>query len=161
MTANYSSGDMHYTYRTKRFTEKSYLHGPKPETDCAGRQEGPHAHMITQAKNSFVYYTDLGLDKIFVYKLNTANSKLELTKNSITTEPGMGPRHIAFHPTQSYAYCLGELNGTIECFSVNESNGEHSRFQIISTMAPNANGSPASADIHYPMENIYMHRTVR
>ncbi|RMG82012.1 MAG: lactonase family protein, partial [Bacteroidetes bacterium] len=76
---------------------------PKPP-----RQEAPHAHMIIPGKEpGAVFATDLGTDLIIHYQLDTAG---HLTKRAEThTEPGAGPRHLAFHPTLSRVYVLNEL----------------------------------------------------
>ena len=53
---------------------------------------------------------DLGLDKVFVYKLDPAASKL--TPNdppSASVAPGSGPRHFAFHPSAKFAYVINEI----------------------------------------------------
>jgi 6-phosphogluconolactonase (cycloisomerase 2 family) len=34
---------------------------------------------------------------------------------SVTFEPGAGPRHIDFHPTEPVAFVAHELNSTISC----------------------------------------------
>lgn len=62
-----------------------------------------HAHMIqTDPSGRFVLHVDLGLDKIFVWKLD--EKKGTLTPNdppSVLLPPGDGPRHFHFHPSGS------------------------------------------------------------
>ncbi len=50
----------------------------------------PHAHMIVQADNNFVYNTDLGLDKIFVYKFDTTLGKIQNAGNDANAVTGGG-----------------------------------------------------------------------
>src|SRR5215472_3847621 len=72
--------------------------GPNKE-----RQEGPHAHwMEASAGNHYAYVSDLGLDKVLIYKFDAASGKLanpgskEQEAFSATLPPGSGPRHVAF-----------------------------------------------------------------
>ncbi len=74
----------------------------------SGRQEGPHAHSINlDFANRFAIVADLGLDRVFVYKLDTG--KGTLTPNEppfATVAPGSGPRHFAFHPNGRFGYVI-------------------------------------------------------
>jgi 6-phosphogluconolactonase len=127
----------------------------------AGRQDGPHAHQILQAANGFVYNTDLGVDKIYVYKLDTASGSLIDTKNYILMEKGAGPRHLAFHPNLKWIYVLGELNGTIEAFNMNNENGSCQLFQTVSSLQAGANLPAASADIHISPDGRFLYASNR
>jgi 6-phosphogluconolactonase len=64
------------------------------------RQQGPHAHEVVLSPDGrFALVPDLGLDKVFVYRLDKAKSAL--TPGAAATaklEPGSGPRHLAFRP---------------------------------------------------------------
>ncbi len=127
----------------------------------AGRQDGPHAHMIIQAENNFVYSTDLGIDKILIYTLDTINGKIQTTGNDASTDPGAGPRHIAFHSNQQWAYVVCELNGTVEAFRVNNSTGALTRFQTVSTSPQGETRAAASADIHITPDGKYLYASNR
>jgi 6-phosphogluconolactonase len=163
MAANYNNGsiallpiEQNGSLGNAIFTDQHQGHGPVPD-----RQNGPHAHMITQSANSFVYYTDLGLDQIFIYSLNSSKGTLQPTNSNVHTGPGTGPRHLAFHPVQPWAYVVGELNGTIECFSVNNSTGALTRFQVISTLPSGETKPAASADIHVTPDGKYLYASNR
>jgi len=65
--------------------------GPNPV-----RQEGPHIH-ASLVLDDFVYCTDLGLDTVFVCRLNRAEGSLTEFQR-ISFPGGCGPRHMAFHP---------------------------------------------------------------
>jgi 6-phosphogluconolactonase len=85
-------------------------HGP-----IASRQASPHAHGVAIAPNNrFAYINDLGADRILIYKLNAETA--ELVANDppwVTMAAGSGPRHLAFHPKENWAYSINELNSTI------------------------------------------------
>jgi 6-phosphogluconolactonase len=114
------------------------------------RQEGPHAHWIeTTPDNRFAIVADLGLDKLLVYRFDAANGSL--TPNDppfAKVDPGAGPRHVAFHPNDSFAYAVNELQSTITGFSYDAKNGVLHPVQTISTLPKGFSGSNDTADIH-------------
>jgi 6-phosphogluconolactonase len=81
-------------------------HGPNER-----RQATAHAHgAVISPDNRFALVNDLGTDRIMVYKLNASTA--ELTPNDppfYTAAPGSGPRHLAFHPNDKWAYTINEL----------------------------------------------------
>jgi 6-phosphogluconolactonase (cycloisomerase 2 family) len=72
------------------------------------RQAGPHAHMVVNEPDSdAVLAVDLGTDAVYRYQLT--EGKLRLA--DVAKLPGgVGPRHLAFHPSGRYAYIAGELD---------------------------------------------------
>lgn len=113
------------------------------------RQEGPHAHeTVISADNRFVYVPDLGLDQIRIYRLEPSQAKL--AQNQIPfakEEPGLGPRHIAFHPNGKFAYVANELKSVVTVFSHDASTGNLSLIQTISTVPQGFSGENAPAEI--------------
>src|SRR5262249_40534963 len=119
--ANYSGGNLSVfpVSEDGRLGEASDFiqhEGSGPNRD---RQEKPHAHWIdVSADNRFVLNADLGLDNIFVYRLDTKKGKL--TPNNppfAKVAPGAGPRHLAFHPNGKFAYVIDEITSTVTAFS--------------------------------------------
>lgn len=82
------------------------------------RQEGPHIHMVYFSPDKrFVFVTDLGTDKIFIYNYNAnGGDKTLVLKDSVSVKPGSGPRHLAFNPNGTFAYLLQEMDGTVTVF---------------------------------------------
>src|SRR5438270_1470594 len=78
----------------------------------------PHAHMIqSDPSGNFVLATDLGLDRIFVWKFDAEKGKLiPNTPPSVSLPPGDGPRHFAFHPNRRWMYSLQEASSTLVLF---------------------------------------------
>ncbi len=117
------------------------------------RQEGAHAHMIDfDLSGRYALLVDLGIDKTLVYTLNTATGKLNPhTINgqqvSASSAPGAGPRHIAFHPTNRYAYVINELGSTIDVFAWGDIAGTLTALQTISTLPAGFTGESTTAEI--------------
>jgi len=121
----------------------------------------PHAHMIIQAANNFIYNTDLGIDKILIYSLDTTTGIITNTGHDESSVAGAGPRHIAFHPNQQWLYVVCELNGTIEAYNINNSTSALSRFQTISTLPSGVTAAAHAADIHMTPDGKYLYASNR
>ncbi|MFL5339501.1 MAG: lactonase family protein [Gemmataceae bacterium] len=113
------------------------------------RQEGPHAHSINvDANNRFAVAADLGLDKLFVYKLDAARHAL-MPNNppSISTAPGSGPRHFAFHPNGKFAYVINEMALTVNAMRYDSDKGTLEIIQTISTVPTKATPEMSTAEV--------------
>jgi 6-phosphogluconolactonase len=110
------------------------------------RQTKPYAHSINMdTANTFAYAADLGVDRIFIYRLDPASSKLTpATPAYATLTPGSGPRHLSFHPAGRYAYVINELALTVTVFSRDATSGALTEVQTISTLPA---GQPAEPSL--------------
>jgi 6-phosphogluconolactonase len=82
------------------------------------RQQGPHAHCSvfndSGSDGEYAYVVDLGLDRVFSYKLDVETGKLTPTSPRFVKLPdGCGPRHIAFENNAGKAYVNGEMDSTM------------------------------------------------
>lgn len=118
--------------------------GPNKE-----RQEGPHAHFIaTSTDNRFVFAVDLGLDEVVIYRFDPA--KGSLTPNDppfAKLDPGVGPRHLAFHPNGKFAYVLSEVKSTVTAFAYDSKNAFFSTLQTLSTVPKDFTGHNDTAEL--------------
>ncbi|WP_284615533.1 lactonase family protein [Aquabacterium humicola] len=80
---------------------------------CSGH-EASHAHMALPAPGGrFVLCTDLGLDRLVVFRFDAGRGRL-LEPRVMPTSPGAGPRHLVFHPQNpSRVYLLSEEASTL------------------------------------------------
>ncbi|WP_235949436.1 lactonase family protein [Paenibacillus glycinis] len=134
------------------------------------RHEGSSVHPAqTQARahsaivdrdNRYAVVSDLGLDKVFVYKLDPANAKLTL-QSETSIAPGSGPRHFAFHPKLSVGYGINELNSTITVYAYDAEQGRLSVAQTISTLPDSFEGDNATADIHLSPDGKFLYGSNR
>jgi 6-phosphogluconolactonase len=101
-----------------------------------GRQENPHTHSANPSPDGkWVLVNDLGIDRIFVYRLNEATA--ELTPNNPpywAAAPGSGPRHIAFHPSGRWVYSVNELTSTVDILRWDATRGVLSSIGSVSTL---------------------------
>jgi 6-phosphogluconolactonase len=117
------------------------------------RQSGAHAHFITtDPNNRFALACDLGLDKVFVYRLNTGipGSLPVLVANDppwAAVKPGSGPRHLAFHPNGRYVYLVNEMGWSLTAFSYDARRGALEELQTISTVPEKFTGENLAAEV--------------
>ena len=122
------------------------------------RQEGPHAHSANlDAANKFVAVCDLGLDKVLVYKYDSAAGKLTANDPpSVSVTPGSGPRHLAFHPNGKFAYVNCEMASTLTAMSYDAATGEFKLLNTLSTLpAPFKGNSTAETFVHPNGKFVY------
>lgn len=114
------------------------------------RQAGPHAHSINiDPSGKFAIAADLGIDKLLIYRLDTANAKLPPHDPAfVPTHGGAGPRHLAFDPTGSYAYVINELDSTLIAYRYTASTGTLEPLQTLSTLPGGYEGVNYCADVH-------------
>jgi 6-phosphogluconolactonase len=84
------------------------------------RQEAPHAHFIAPSEhNRYVYVADLGLDRVLVYKFDSAHGILQPATGigMARLNPGSGPRHAAFSANGNFMYVVSEMASAVTVFS--------------------------------------------
>lgn len=115
------------------------------------RQQSPHIHAsVISQNNRFLYVTDLGSDKIYIYDFNAEKGTLTPSATpEFDVTPGAGPRHLAFHPSGNFAYLAEELTSTVGVFGVDQATGSLTLLQdSVISLPPNFEGKNISADIH-------------
>lgn len=138
--------------------------GPNKE-----RQEKPHAHWIqASARNRFVYVSDLGLDRVLIYKFDAATGKLNRGDStgaskdffSATLAPGTGPRHVAFSADGNFMYVIGELDSTVTVFA-NDAKETYQPIQKISALPEGFAGKNTAAEIAIPPNGKFLYASNR
>jgi 6-phosphogluconolactonase len=122
--------------------------GPNKE-----RQEGPHAHWIeASAGNRYAYVSDLGLDKVLIYKFDATTGNLatpgakQQDAFSAMLSPGSGPRHVAFSRSGNFMYVLNEVQSTVTVFA-NDARETYRAVQTISALPKDFSGRNDAAEI--------------
>ena len=113
------------------------------------RQKGPHAHSINVSPdNRFAFVADLGIDKIMIYRLDTAKGTIAANRPAFAElKPGAGPRHFAFGPDGRFAYVINELDGTVTAFAYDSASGALTAIQTVTTLPKEFRGFNACAEI--------------
>lgn len=118
--------------------------GPDPV-----EQSGPHPHHIPfDPSGRFVAVPDKGLDRVFVFRLDSSSGTLSPAEPGWTASaPGAGPRHIAFHPFRPLAYVVNELDSTITTYTFESATGRLRPVQVVSSRPPCVTTRSTGAEI--------------
>ena len=123
------------------------IHHEDPTREDAAELH-PRAHSINfSSDNRFAYAADLGLDKIFIYKLDAENSTLSPAEPpSVSVTRGGGPRHFAIHPSGDFAYTNNETTLVATAFVRNAKTGALKPIQDITTIPHGHEGGKSTAE---------------
>lgn len=128
------------------------------------RQKAPYAHSIViSPDNRFALAADLGIDKVLIYRLDAATSKLSVNdaQASVSVEPGSGPRHLTFHPNGKSVYLINELKNTVTYFDYEPESGKLTTQQTISTLPADFDGVTHTADVKITPNGKFLYGTNR
>jgi 6-phosphogluconolactonase len=127
------------------------------------RQNQPHVHsVVLSPDNKHLMASDLGTDKINIYKIDGAAISNPLSPAAmpfISVVPGAGPRHLAFHPNGKYAYSIMEIAGIVGAFRYRD--GKLKNLQFISSLPEGFTGRIGSADIHVSPDGKFLYASNR
>jgi 6-phosphogluconolactonase len=127
------------------------------------RQGSPHVHQsVVSPDDNHLFVSDLGIDKVKVYSIDYLNNKLTAIPNSDgIVDDGAGPRHLAVHENQKYAYVINELSSTITTFGLNNTAGELTPIQTTSTIPDDFDEVNYCADIHIDPSGKFLYGSNR
>ena len=151
LAANYSSGSVVSLPigRDGRLGEATSVIQHQGSSVNQRRQSGPHAHSINlDASNHFAFAADLGVDKIFIYRFDSAKGTLTPhDPPAVDLAGGAGPRHFAFHPDGRFAYVINELHSTVTAMAFDPAKGTLSKLETISTLPGDFKGNNSTAEV--------------
>ncbi len=148
ITANYVGG-VSKLYRRQQdgslvATDKFQV----PATALAGRSSHLHSAQVAP-DNETVAIADLGLDRIWRFKLDkTAGKLVPHSQPFVSLEPGAGPRHLQWSADGKFLYVINELNSTLSVLELAETSGELLVVQTVSTLPAGWRGDNSCADLH-------------
>lgn len=123
--------------------------GPDP------RQEKAHTHYSGFTPDGkYIVVAELGIDQIITYQL--VNDQLaEVTR--LATKPGSGPRHLAFHPKEPYAYVMTEFSSEVIVLKYNDHDGSFEQKQVISALPDSFKENNQGSAIHLTSDGKYVY----
>jgi 6-phosphogluconolactonase len=119
---------------------------PGPNRD---RQAQAHAHSITiSPDNRFALACDLGLDRVYVYRIDPAAATLTPNDPPFASAPaGAGPRHGKFSSDGKFFYSSNEMGSSACVYSWDSARGTLDLKQTISALPADFRGSSIAAEI--------------
>ncbi len=127
------------------------------------RQTSPHVHSVTLSPdNRFALVCDLGLDRIFTYRLDPAQATLTPGEPPfVATTPGAGPRHFTFGADGRHAYAITEMGSTVLAFDYDPVTGALTLRQSLSTLPADFKGPSSGAEIRLHPNGRYLYASNR
>jgi 6-phosphogluconolactonase (cycloisomerase 2 family) len=118
-----------------------------------------HAHMIrADLSGRYVLHVDLGLDRIFVWRFDSATGRLMPNEpGSVALPAGDGPRHFAFHPSGKWLYSLQEEGSTVVRFDYDAERGLLSERETRSTLPKGFAGSNFCSGIELSSDGRFVY----
>jgi 6-phosphogluconolactonase len=127
------------------------------------RQQHAFAHsIVVDPTNRFVLTGDLGVDRVYVNKFSLKDGSL--TPNDppyATVDPGLGARHVVFHPNGKWVYLNTEMGSKIVFFHWDSAKGTLTQQQVISTLAPEFKGTSAASEMRVSADGRFLYASNR
>jgi 6-phosphogluconolactonase len=126
-------------------------------------QSRAHPHSIdVSPDNRYAVVSDLGVDKLFVYKFDASTGVLSpQDPTAVEMESGGGPRHFVFDAAGKYGYSLKEMSGIVTTMAWNSADGTFTKLQDVSSLAPNFPGANDSAEIEIHPNGKFLYESNR
>ena len=140
--------------------------GPQPAVEAPpgsfaiSGHDAPHAHMAeTDPAGNFVLVSDLGTDRIYVYRLDKDRGTLTPAATPfLQTSPGSGPRHFDFHPNGRLAYAITEEASTMIVMDYDPDAGRLTwKGQSESTLPQGYAGTNFPSEIHVSEDGRFVY----
>jgi 6-phosphogluconolactonase len=127
------------------------------------RQSGPHAHeVVFSPDNNYLLVPDLGADKIFVYRFDAVRGVIAANDPPfVATKPGVGPRHLVFHPNGKMVYVVNELASSVTAFHYDAGTGKLEELQSVSALPEGFTGANTAAEIAINIDGTRLYTSNR
>ncbi|HKN56098.1 MAG TPA: beta-propeller fold lactonase family protein [Amycolatopsis sp.] len=121
----------------------------------------PHAHqVVNDPTGHWVLAVDLGVDSVYVYKLDVGTGKLT-QHQQLKLPSGAGPRHLAFHPNGRFAYILQELRPEVTVASWDAVTGKLKVLSVVPAVPPGSTGDLFPGEVAVSRDGRFVYATVR
>jgi 6-phosphogluconolactonase len=165
LVANYGGGSVAVfpVLKDGRLGEPSAFVQHQGHSVNPARQRGPHAHCINVSPdNRFALASDLGLDKLLVYRFDAAKGTLTPDNPPFgQIHPGWGPRHFVFSPDGKFVYAISEIGCTMSVFSYDAATGALHPVQAISTLPKDFKGKNDDAEVQVSASGKFLYGSNR
>ena len=120
-------------------------------------QTKPHTIILTRSER-YAIVAEIDSDRCSVYRFDAGAGSL--TPHSVAaSEPGSGPRHLAFEPSHRFLYSSDEAGSSITAWAWNEAKGEMRALQRLSTIPADFDKTlshPADVVVHPSGRFVYV-----
>jgi 6-phosphogluconolactonase (cycloisomerase 2 family) len=121
----------------------------------------PH-QVVYDLSERFLIVPDKGVDQVFTFTLDSASGKLtQVAAGTPRARDGSGPRHVAFHPTNAFAYVIGELDSTVTAHRFDPATGKLTPFQLVTTLPDTFVGDSRASEIALSHDGSFLYASNR
>jgi 6-phosphogluconolactonase (cycloisomerase 2 family) len=125
-------------------------------------QPFPKPHQVEFDRSGrFIVVPDKGCDRVVVYTLDQAGKLHAVPAATAPARETSGPRHIAFHPANRFAYVINELDSTIAAYHFDPASGDVRPFQIVSALPDTFTGNSRGSEIAVSADGRFVHASNR
>lgn len=125
------------------------------------RQKGPHAHSVNLSRTQrYAIVADLGTDEYIVYRFDAAQGTIQ-RHGAAKVKAGQGPRHFSFAPDFKFGYGLNEMGSSVSVFDWNESAGNLTEVQNVTTLPDGFTGTNNCAEVQVHPSGKYLYASNR
>ncbi|WP_119157847.1 lactonase family protein [Caldimonas tepidiphila] len=121
------------------------IDGPIGPHRLEQKQPKPHYNAFDPS-GRFVLVPDKGCDRVFGFRFE-AGRLAPAEPSFVACREGAGPRHLAFHPRQPWAYVVNELDSTVTACRFDAECGALAPFQVLSALPDDFTGNSRAAAI--------------
>jgi len=157
-TVTYASGTFSlYRVEADGRLSESFYTDQHTGTPLSPRQPGPKAHGIVFSKDSkFAYVAELGLDRVYSYRVDAANHTVTpLDPPFVSLPGGSGPRRLQLHPNGRFLYVNHETDSKVTVFEIHD--GNLKAMQTLSTRPDGYTASNSTAEIQIDKEGKWLY----
>ncbi|STG24274.1 6-phosphogluconolactonase [Escherichia coli] len=106
---------------------------PVGVVDVVEGLDGCHSANISP-DNRTLWVPALKQDRICLFTVSDDGHLVAQDPAEVTTVEGAGPRHMVFHPNEQYAYCVNELNSSVDVWELKDPHGNIECVQTLDMM---------------------------
>lgn len=116
--------------------------------------DGCHSANINLG-NQTLFVPALKQDRIALFSLDNQGKLTPCSQAEVKTSTGAGPRHMAFHPNQRYAYSVNELDSSVDVWDI--SGDEVKKVQSVDALPEGFSETRWAADIHITPDGRHLY----
>lgn len=159
IAASYGPG----TVRTFAINDDATIQEEPVQTTKTDRTA--HASLIDPS-NQFVYIPHTTPNAIYQFRFDQNTGKIAPLQPIVVKGGGKpnqpaGPRHYTYHPSLGIVYVVNELDSSVSAYQWDRLKGGLTRFQSMTTLPANFNGSNTCADIHLTPDGRFLYASNR
>ncbi|HSI16476.1 MAG TPA: lactonase family protein [Sphingomonas sp.] len=109
----------------------------------------------------YIVVPDKGCDRVLVYTLDAGGKLHRVEAAGAAARETSGPRHVAFHPGNRFAYVINELDSTVVAYRFDTGSGALHPFQVVSALADDFTANSRGSEIAMSPDGRHLYASNR